>query len=74
MQLIHNIALTMLCLIWYLQVPSVKASDAASDGEGNATVNVEGQQYTDCGSYVMIEITLQRPLVAKRQPEELAKR
>ena len=52
----------------------MKASDAASDSDGNAPVNAEGQQYTDNKSYVMIEITLQRPLVAKRKPEELAKR
>ena len=52
----------------------MKASDAASDGEAQAPVNAEGQQYTDARSYVMIEINLQRPLVAKRKPEELAKR
>jgi len=52
----------------------MKASDAVSDSEGQVIVNAEGQQYTDAKSYIMLEFTLQRPLVPKRQPEELAQR
>lgn len=51
----------------------MKASDGASDG-GEPVVNVEGQMYVDSKSYVMVEICLNRPLVPKRQPEELAKK
>ena len=56
-----------------LQGSSMKASDGASDG-GEPVVNVEGQMYVDSKSYVMVEICLNRPLVPKRQPEELAKK
>jgi hypothetical protein len=35
---------------------------------------VEGQQYADAKSYIMIDITLARPLIPKRPPEELARR
>ncbi len=56
-----------------LQPSGTKAVDAVSDGEATV-VNTEGQQYVDASSYVMVEIVLHRPLVKKRQPEELAKR
>ncbi|XP_029140573.1 cilia- and flagella-associated protein 70 [Protobothrops mucrosquamatus] len=36
--------------------------------------NLEGQQYVDCGSFIVIEFTLDRALVPKRLPEELASR
>ncbi|KAM6957236.1 cilia- and flagella-associated protein 70 [Aplochiton taeniatus] len=37
-------------------------------------VNVEGQMYADARTYVIIEIALEKSLVPKRPPEELAKR
>ncbi|XP_061173813.1 cilia- and flagella-associated protein 70-like isoform X1 [Saccostrea echinata] len=49
-------------------------SDTGSEMEGQAPVNVEGQQYVDAKSYVMLEICLTRPLIPKRPPEELARR
>ncbi|KAK3801767.1 hypothetical protein RRG08_048354 [Elysia crispata] len=49
-------------------------SDTGSEVEGQAPVNVEGQQYTEARSYVMVEICLDKPLVPKRPPEALAKR
>ncbi|XP_056020638.1 cilia- and flagella-associated protein 70-like isoform X4 [Ostrea edulis] len=49
-------------------------SDTGSEMEGQAPVNVEGQQYVDAKSYVMLEISLTRPLIPKRPPEELARR
>ncbi len=55
------------------QGSSLKASDAASEG-GEPVVNVEGQQYVESRSYVMLEINLNRALVPKRPPEELAKK
>ncbi|XP_076464163.1 cilia- and flagella-associated protein 70-like isoform X2 [Babylonia areolata] len=49
-------------------------SEAGSEVDGQAPVNIEGQQYADAKSYLMIDITLTRPLVPKRPPEELARR
>ncbi|KAK3092740.1 hypothetical protein FSP39_006770 [Pinctada imbricata] len=49
-------------------------SDTGSEMEGQPPVNVEGQQYVDAKSYVMIEISLTQPLIPKRPPEELARR
>ncbi|XP_056117732.1 cilia- and flagella-associated protein 70 [Rhinichthys klamathensis goyatoka] len=37
-------------------------------------VNTEGQMYADSRSYIIIEIAMEKPLVPKRPPEELAKR
>ncbi|KAI2666862.1 Cilia- and flagella-associated protein 70 [Labeo rohita] len=37
-------------------------------------VNAEGQMYADSRSYIIIEIAVEKPLVPKRPPEELAKR
>ncbi|XP_070181891.1 cilia- and flagella-associated protein 70-like isoform X9 [Littorina saxatilis] len=49
-------------------------SDTGSEIDGQVPVNVEGQQYADSKSYIMIDICLTRPLVPKRPPEELARR
>ncbi|OWF40657.1 Tetratricopeptide repeat protein 18 [Mizuhopecten yessoensis] len=49
-------------------------SDTGSEVDGQAPVNVEGQQYVDSKSYVMLEISLTSPLIPKRPPEELARR
>ncbi|KAL1278809.1 hypothetical protein QQF64_025482 [Cirrhinus molitorella] len=37
-------------------------------------VNTEGQMYADSRSYIIIEIAVEKPLVPRRPPEELAKR
>nr|XP_009297485.1 cilia- and flagella-associated protein 70 isoform X1 [Danio rerio] len=37
-------------------------------------VNTEGQMYADSRSYIIIDIFVEKPLVPKRPPEELAKR
>ncbi|XP_062387360.1 cilia- and flagella-associated protein 70 isoform X3 [Sardina pilchardus] len=37
-------------------------------------INTEGQMYADSKSYIVIEIALDKPLVPKRPPVELAKR
>ncbi|ELU15780.1 hypothetical protein CAPTEDRAFT_154432 [Capitella teleta] len=50
-----------------------KASDSASEADG-PVVNVEGQQYVEAQSYILLEICLHRPLVPKRLPEDLAKK
>ncbi|XP_052768283.1 cilia- and flagella-associated protein 70-like isoform X5 [Mya arenaria] len=49
-------------------------SDAGSEPETAAPVNLEGQQYVDSKAYVMIEISLSQPLIHKRPPEELARK
>ncbi|XP_032087353.1 cilia- and flagella-associated protein 70 isoform X2 [Thamnophis elegans] len=36
--------------------------------------NLEGQQYVECGSFIVLEFMLDRALVPKRLPEELASR
>ncbi|XP_056392450.1 cilia- and flagella-associated protein 70 [Hyla sarda] len=36
------------------------------------SVNVEGQQYVDSGTYLVLELTLEKPLVPKRMAEEMA--
>ncbi|KAL8611122.1 hypothetical protein ACOMHN_064412 [Nucella lapillus] len=55
-------------------VSATLKSDMGSEVDGQAPINVEGQQYADARSYLMIDITLTRPLVPKRPPEELARR
>ncbi|XP_071760228.2 cilia- and flagella-associated protein 70 [Centroberyx gerrardi] len=47
-------------------------ADSVTDIEPNATA--EGQMYADARTYIMIEIALEKPLVPKRAPEQLAKR
>uniref|UniRef100_A0A4W5K8V0 Cilia and flagella associated protein 70 n=1 Tax=Hucho hucho TaxID=62062 RepID=A0A4W5K8V0_9TELE len=42
--------------------------------EQQQQVNTEGQMYADSRSYIIIEIALEKSLVPKRSPEELAKR
>ena len=66
-------ALNVNMTVKIFQGSSQKASDGASEG-GEPVVNVEGQMYADNKSYVMVEISVNRPLVPKRQPEELAKK
>ncbi|XP_030645563.1 cilia- and flagella-associated protein 70 [Chanos chanos] len=51
-----------------------KPAQADSVTEVEPQVNVEGQMYADSKSYIIIEIALEKPLVPKRPPEELAKR
>lgn len=44
------------------------------DSDQPVAVNVEGQQYSDAKSYLMIEIVLHTALVRRRLQEELAER
>lgn len=57
-----------------LQASQTIKSDTGSEVDGQAPVNVEGQQYVDAKSYVMLEISLTSALIPKRPPEELARR
>ena len=63
-----------MCVPASWQASTTLKSDTGSEVDGQAPVNVEGQQYADAKSYIMIDITLTRPLVPKRPPEELARR
>ncbi|KAJ8398771.1 hypothetical protein AAFF_G00419680 [Aldrovandia affinis] len=51
-----------------------KTLPAESVAEVETQGNVEGQMYTEAGTYIVIEISLEKSLVPKRPPEELARR
>ncbi|XP_071787792.1 cilia- and flagella-associated protein 70-like isoform X3 [Asterias amurensis] len=54
--------------------PGQQAPDAMSEVEAPASQNLEGMQYDEARTYIILEFSLQRPMVPKRAPEELAKR
>ncbi|CAL1530492.1 unnamed protein product [Lymnaea stagnalis] len=51
-----------------------KASDLMNDTDSQQSMKLDAVQYIEAKSYVMIEISLDKPLVPKRPPEALAKR
>ncbi|XP_055881107.1 cilia- and flagella-associated protein 70-like isoform X2 [Biomphalaria glabrata] len=51
-----------------------QAAKSEADSESQASINVEGQQYNEAKSYIMVELSLDKPLVPKRPAELLAKR
>ena len=57
-----------------VQVPqdSKKAAKEPVEGGEGEHKNQEAQIYTEAKSYVVVEIVLEKPLVSKRPPEELA--
>ncbi|XP_021059507.1 cilia- and flagella-associated protein 70 isoform X5 [Mus pahari] len=59
-----------------LQAPSIKSqsSDTPLESEVPLSHNLEGQQYIEAGTYIVLEIQLDKALVPKRMPEELARR
>nr|XP_025706357.1 cilia- and flagella-associated protein 70-like isoform X2 [Callorhinus ursinus] len=59
-----------------LQAPSIKSqsSDTPLEIESSLSHNPEGQQYVEAGTYIVLEIQLDRALVPQRMPEELARR
>ncbi|KAM4852021.1 cilia- and flagella-associated protein 70 isoform 1-T1 [Thomomys bottae] len=59
-----------------MQAPSIRSqsSDTPLEGETPVTHNPEGQQYLEAGTYIVLEIELDKALVPKRLPEELAER
>ncbi|XP_060262632.1 cilia- and flagella-associated protein 70 isoform X5 [Ovis aries] len=59
-----------------VQVPSIKSqsSDTPLEIEPSLCNNPEGQQYVEAGTYIVLEIELDKALVPKRMPEELARR
>ena len=71
-EIITNLLINL--IIFQQQASQTIKSDTGSEMEGQAPVNVEGQQYVEAKSYVMLEICLSHPLIPKRPPEELARR
>ncbi|XP_076981040.1 cilia- and flagella-associated protein 70 isoform X2 [Tamandua tetradactyla] len=59
-----------------MQAPSIKSqsSDTPLEAEPSLYHNPEGQQYLEAGTYLVLEIQLDKALVPKRMPEELARR
>uniref|UniRef100_A0A0P6JFB0 Tetratricopeptide repeat protein 18 n=1 Tax=Heterocephalus glaber TaxID=10181 RepID=A0A0P6JFB0_HETGA len=59
-----------------MQVSSVKSqsSDTPVEGEPPLSHNLEGQQYLEAGTYIVLEVQLDKALVPRRLPEELARR
>ncbi|XP_053550194.1 cilia- and flagella-associated protein 70 [Bombina bombina] len=54
-----------------------KPPEVSADVESTAVTtapNVEGQQFVESGTYIVLEITLEKPLVPKRSAEEVALR
>ncbi|XP_053327861.1 cilia- and flagella-associated protein 70 [Spea bombifrons] len=56
----------------------LKPSDLPRDGDSTPPAitqsiiqNVEGQQYSEAGTYIVLELCLEKPLVPKRSAEEL---
>uniref|UniRef100_A0AAR2L6Z2 Cilia and flagella associated protein 70 n=1 Tax=Pygocentrus nattereri TaxID=42514 RepID=A0AAR2L6Z2_PYGNA len=65
---LKEVIIDILCL----QTGKLDQCESITDAEPQ--VNAEGQMYADSRSYIVIEIALEKPLVPKRPPEELAKR
>ncbi|KAM9196977.1 cilia- and flagella-associated protein 70 [Dugong dugon] len=59
-----------------MQTLSIKSqsSDTPLEAEPSPYHNPEGQQYLEAGTYLVLEIQLDKALVPKRMPEELARR
>ncbi|XP_066204929.1 cilia- and flagella-associated protein 70 isoform X2 [Saccopteryx leptura] len=59
-----------------IQASSIKSqsSDTPLETEPPLNNNPEGQQFVEAGTYIVLEIQLDKALVPKRMPEELARR
>nr|KAF6303555.1 cilia and flagella associated protein 70 [Myotis myotis] len=61
------------------KIPATSVKSQSSDTaveilEATPNYNPEGQQYVEAGTYIVLEIQLNKALVPKRLPEELARR
>ncbi|XP_058266386.1 cilia- and flagella-associated protein 70 isoform X3 [Hemibagrus wyckioides] len=56
------------------EMKKAKPAQTESVTDVEPQVNTDAQMYADSRSYIIIEIALEKPLVPKRQPEELARR
>ncbi|KAL8175040.1 UNVERIFIED_CONTAM: hypothetical protein K2H54_010272, partial [Gekko kuhli] len=55
-------------------IVKVQGSEIAVEAALSLCQNVEGQQYADAGTFLVLEFVLHKALVPKRLPEELASR
>ena len=63
--------------MWFCELctqVSGSKSNVEPAGDEFAPVHAEDMQYTDAKSYIMLEICLHRPLIHKKDTQELAKR
>ncbi|XP_060758371.1 cilia- and flagella-associated protein 70 [Neoarius graeffei] len=56
------------------EMKKVKPAQAEGVTDNELQVDPEAQMYAESRSYIIIEIALEKPLIPKRQPEELARR
>ncbi|NXT71680.1 CFA70 protein, partial [Chaetops frenatus] len=52
----------------------IQLSDGTGESENVTNLSLEGQQYSEAGTFLVMEIKLDRPLVPKRLREELVRR
>ncbi|KFQ25199.1 Tetratricopeptide repeat protein 18, partial [Merops nubicus] len=52
----------------------LQPSDATVEAENATTLSLDGQQYVEAGTFLVVEIKLDKALVPKRSPQELAGR
>nr|XP_033770592.1 cilia- and flagella-associated protein 70 isoform X2 [Geotrypetes seraphini] len=57
----------------FMPMKTALTENASESDQFISIQNVEGQQYTDSESYIILELILEKPLVPKRLPEDLAK-
>ncbi|KAM9261466.1 LOW QUALITY PROTEIN: cilia- and flagella-associated protein 70 [Cariama cristata] len=55
-------------------VPKIQLSDATVEAEDVTSLNLDGQQYVEAGTFLVMEIKLDKALVPKRSREELTRR
>ncbi|XP_028940742.1 cilia- and flagella-associated protein 70, partial [Antrostomus carolinensis] len=54
--------------------PKIQLSDATVEADNVTSLSLDGQQYVEAGTFLVMEIKLDKALVPKRSREELAKR
>ncbi|NWZ95791.1 CFA70 protein, partial [Nesospiza acunhae] len=57
-----------------LSLSKIQLSDGTGESENVTNLSLEGQQYSEAGTFLVMEIKLDRPLVPKRLREELVQR
>ncbi|NXQ42973.1 CFA70 protein, partial [Catharus fuscescens] len=57
-----------------LNPSKIQLSDGTGESENGTDLSLEGQQYSEAGTFLVMEIKLDRPLVPKRLREELIRR
>ncbi|XP_074014578.1 cilia- and flagella-associated protein 70 [Numenius arquata] len=55
-------------------VPKIQLSDASLENENATNLSLDGQQYAEAGTFLVMEIKLDKALVPKRLQEELTRR